>query len=163
MISRQGWQGRWGALTSAPRPAPPGKNQRTRRTALVRIRALRRHAVRHATTSSGIMYDAVPLCIRKMSARAYASGALRRHAMLHIIRYPTRISSAYRHKPLMPLPSDCNNLHWLLSRNRCKPVAHFRVNLPVGTGQTNYFHRNRQKLPAPELACLLMPAHDERA
>ena len=22
---RQGWQGRWGALTSAPRPAPPGK------------------------------------------------------------------------------------------------------------------------------------------
>ena len=21
----QGWQGRWGALTSAPRPAPPGK------------------------------------------------------------------------------------------------------------------------------------------
>ena len=78
------------------------------RAALVRIRALRRHAVRHATTSGGIMYDAVLVCIRKMSARAYASGALRRHAMLHIIRYPTRITSAYCNKPLMPLPSDWN-------------------------------------------------------
>ena len=74
------------------------------RAALVRIRALHRHAVRHTTTSGGIMYDAVLVCIRKMSARAYASGALRRHAMLHIIRYPT--SSAYRHKPLMSLPSN---------------------------------------------------------
>ena len=76
------------------------------RAALVRIRALRRHAMRHATTSGGIMNDAVLVCIRKMSARAYASGALRRHAMLHIIHYPTHISSAYHHKPSMPLPFD---------------------------------------------------------
>ena len=40
--------------------------------------------------------------------RAYSSGALRRHAMVHIIHYPTRISSAYRHKQSMPLPFDWN-------------------------------------------------------
>ena len=36
---------------------------------------------------------------------------------------------------------------------------------PPACGQTNssYFHRSRQKLPVPEFACLLMPAHDERA
>ena len=84
------------------------------RAALVRIRPLLRHVMRHATTwaqSWGwtrIMNDAVLVCIRKMSTRAYASGALRRHAMLHIIHYPTRSTSAYRHKPSMLLPFDWN-------------------------------------------------------
>ena len=40
------------------------------RAALVRIRPLRRHVMRHATTSGQIMNDAVLVCIRKMSTRA---------------------------------------------------------------------------------------------
>ena len=121
---RQGWQGRWGALTSAPRqgkisaprPAPPSapglawaspspvdpltyfaqgwpedrasmlKNCvpalraalvqyrvlpcAHTRAALVRIRPLLLHAMRHATTSCQIMNDAVLVCICKMSTRA---------------------------------------------------------------------------------------------
>ena len=66
------------------------------RPALLRTYTLRRHAMRHATTSGGIKNDAVLVCKSKMRARANASSALRRHAMLHIIHYPTRISSAYR-------------------------------------------------------------------
>ena len=98
-------------LVPAPRAAllqyrvPPCAHTRV---AQVRIWTLRLHAMLHATTSCGIMNDSVLVCIRKMSARACASGALRRHAMLHIIRYPTRITSAYRHKPSMPLPFDWN-------------------------------------------------------
>ena len=41
------------------------------RAALVRMCALRRHAILHATTSGGIMNDAVLVCIRKMIARAH--------------------------------------------------------------------------------------------
>ena len=41
--------------------------------ALIRVR--HRHAMRHATTCGEIMNDAVLVCLRKMSARAYASGA----------------------------------------------------------------------------------------
>ena len=44
----QGWQGRWGALTSAPRPAPPGSTRRSLgprdaiiRAALVQARPIR--------------------------------------------------------------------------------------------------------------------------
>ena len=77
----------------------------TRHTA--RIRARRRHAMHRATTSGRMMNDAVLVCIRKMSARAYVSGALRWHAKLHIIHYPTRTSSAYLRKPLLPLA-----FHW---------------------------------------------------
>ena len=52
------------------------------------------------------------------------------------------------------------NLHQLLSRSRCScctlPSECARV-------QTNSFHRTKKKSPAPELACLLVPAQDERA
>ena len=118
----QGWQGRWGALTSAPRPAPPsapglarasrspdhppdlfcpGLNRGqgwhvresrscTARRALAVSRAslcayagratahthVRRHAMLHATTSGGIMNDAVLVCICKVSARAHTLAAL---------------------------------------------------------------------------------------
>ena len=97
------------------------------RAALVRIRPLRRHVMLHGTTSGWIMNDAMLVCTCRISARAYASGTLRRHAMLHIIHYPAHITLAYRHKPLMPLLFD-----WLLSCSRCKPVVHFHVNVTVG-------------------------------
>ena len=71
------------------------------RAALVRIHALRRYTMWHATTSGWIMNDSVLVCIRKMSARAYASGALRQRAMLHIIHYPMCITSEYCQKPSM--------------------------------------------------------------
>ena len=89
------WAGMLENLDPAPRAAlllyrvPPFAHTRA---AQVRKRRLRRHAMVHATTSGGIMNDAVLVCIRKTSA-------LRRHAMLHTTHYPTRISSAYRHKP----------------------------------------------------------------
>ena len=53
------------------------------------------------------------------------------------------------------------NLHCLLSRSRCKPVA-----LPslseCARGQANYFRRRRRNY-LREIACLLIPAHYERA
>ena len=76
--------------------------------------------------------------------------------MLHIIHYTMSISSAYR-QPSMPPPFDWNKLTlWLLSRSSCKPVAHFQVNVPV-------CRPSRQKLPAPDLTSLWMPAHYEMA
>ena len=64
---------------------------------LVRIRALRRRTMRHATTSCWIMNDTVLVCICKMSRHTYAGSALRRHVMLHIIHYHHSLSSAFRH------------------------------------------------------------------
>ena len=116
--------------------------------ALVRIRPLRWHVMLHATTSGWIMDDAVLVCIRKMSARAYTSSALRLQTMLHIIHYPTSITSASCHKPSIPLPFYWNKFTLALSRSRCKPVEHCQVNVPVGRPITftgagrNYLRQN---------------------
>ena len=78
-------------------PAPrAARRARAVSRACLRIRAprYRARAARHATTCGGIMNDAALVCIREMSARACASGAPRRHAMLHIIHCPARASSA---------------------------------------------------------------------
>ena len=71
-----------------------------------RICARRRHTMLHTTTCCGMMNNAVLVCIHKISAQAYASFTLRQHAMPHIIHSPTRTSSAYGHKPLLPLPFE---------------------------------------------------------
>ena len=47
------------------------------------------------------MNDAVIVSVRTMSAQAFASSELRRHAALHVIHYPARTSSAYRRKPVL--------------------------------------------------------------
>ena len=62
------------------------------RAAPVHIRQLRRHVMLHWTTSGWVMNDAELVCICRISVRAYGSGALRRHAMLHIIHYPAHIN-----------------------------------------------------------------------
>ena len=68
------------------------------------------------TTRCWIMNDAVLVCTCKVSARAYTSCALRQHAMpvLLTMNYPTSTSTAYCHKPLLPLPFD-----W----NKCTPAS----------------------------------------
>ena len=52
------------------------------------------------------MNDAMLVCICRMSARAYASSAVRWHVMLHFIHYPIHKTSVFSHKLLMPLPFD---------------------------------------------------------
>ena len=90
-----GWDARE-SRSGAARSALAVSRAFLRASALVRTRTLRRHVMQHATTTGWIKNDVVLVCISKMSARANASGALRWHAMLHIIHYPTRICSAYR-------------------------------------------------------------------
>ena len=77
------------------------------RALFVLIRLLRWHVMLHATTWGWNMNGAV-LVWRKMSVRAYANGTVHRQAMLHVIHYPTCISSAYCYKQLIPLPFDWN-------------------------------------------------------
>ena len=91
--------------------------RRARAVSRASLRAYARRASAHTPAAPArdaarddmgwIMNDAVLVCIGKMSARAYASGALRRH-VIHIIHYSTRIASAHRYKPPIPLPFDWN-------------------------------------------------------
>ena len=90
-----GWDARE-SRSGAARSALAVSRAFLRASALVRTRTLRRHVMQHATTTGWIKNDVVLVCISKMSARANASGALRWHAMLHIIHYPTLTCSAYR-------------------------------------------------------------------
>ena len=74
------------------------------RAALVRTRA----ALARCAARDDIRRDNVGCCARVHTQDERAHTRAAHCAMLHTIRYPTRRSSAYRHKPLMPLPSDWN-------------------------------------------------------
>ena len=69
----------------------------------------------HATTSCGIMNDAVfDARVHTQDERARISER-RRNAMLHLIHYPKCAASEYCHKQSVPLPFNWNTSKFILA------------------------------------------------